>query len=555
MTTFWLFAAALLVIALAMLLPPLLRPSDLKASTDRRAQNVQIAKDAKRQLDDDLQRGVITQSEHRQATDELELSLFSDVDDDTDPPGDTKKQPAVVTALAISIVVPLASVLIYYQIGHPQAITVPQQATVQDPNQSLAAMVDQLEARLARDPRDIDGWKLLGRTYMAEKEYAKAEKAFTGLLAMAPDNAEYMLLKADAMAMNAGGRTAGEPARLIVAALEIDPNNFTGLWLAGIAARENNDPDTALKHWTKLQGLLPPDSQDLRDLNQLIAQLKAPATEAGPLAAADIETLVAKLEQRLADNPDNPQGWLMLGRSYMVMQKFPDAVRAFDEALNRNPDSADVKLALADSLTMRDNGRMTDRAIRLVDEALAEQPENPKALWLAGMAAREREETEQAIAYWERLLPIVADDPASTADVETMIAEARGETPPTSASQGVVPAVTSASITLRVSLDDTLTERAQPDDTVFIYVKAFEGPPMPLAAARHRVRDLPLTITLDDTMAMMPQLSMSSFDQWTVGARISSSGEAIATSGDLYAERGPVLSGDNVGLQIDQIMP
>ena len=417
-------------------------------------------------------------------------------------------------------------------------------------------MIEQLETRLKKDPDDAEGWLMLGRSYMAEENYARAEEVYSRLLKDDPENAEVMLLKADAMAMLAGGKIIGEPEKLILAALELDPDNFTGLWLAGMVARENGDNDTALQSWYKLRELLPEGSQDLANLEQLIAQLENPASASIEDQIPDIDAMVVQLEEKLKAEPDNPTGWFMLGRSYMVMKRFPDAATAFEEAHKQNPLDAETKLSLADALAMTSGGKMAGRPAQLVDEALVLAPENPKALWLAGMAAREINMNEQAVSHWQKLLPLLASDPQSTEEVKSLILQAGGSIPttdPTSTNNSL--SADSNGVQAMVSISPEMLSRASPDDLVFVYAKAVEGPPMPLAAARRQVRELPLAITLDDSMAMMPQLKMSDHSQWIVGARISKSGQPIAASGDMFSESGPVGPGDRVELLINQIVP
>ncbi len=546
MTTFWLLAAALTLIALVLIVPVLIRTSANRATVNRRDQNILIAKDRLRELENEFQRGSLSQQDYEQAKDELEQGLFSDMSGGEDS-SQGEKNPAWITAVVVALIIPGLSFLLYSYLGNPKAVEF---ALVQaDPEAGMQAMITQLEARLEKDPSDIDGWLMLGRTHMEEENFAKAEAVYDRLLKIEPESPDYMLLKADALAMKSGGRIIGEPEALILAALEKDPNNVTGLWLAGMAARDKGDKETALQHWNKLRGILPAGSQDLASLEQLIAQLNNDAPAVADQHIADIESMVSGLEEKLKSNPDNPTGWLMLGRSYLLMKRFPEAVTALEEALKQNSGDPTTMLALADATAMSNGGRMYGRPSELVEAVLVKSPENPKALWLAGMAERERGNNDKAITHWQKLLPLLAEDPASADEVKSLILQAGGTIPEqTAGKEGT------ASVSVSVNLDEKLAASVNPQDTVFIYVKAFQGPPMPLAAARIQVKDLPLTLTLDDSMGMMPQLKMSDHEQLIVGARISQSGQAIAAKGDLFTELGPVKHGDNVELKIDQIV-
>ena len=105
-----------------------------------------------------------------------------------------------------------------------------------------------------------------------------------------------------------------------------------------------------------------------------------------------------------------------------------------------------------------------------------------------------------------------------------------------------------------VSLSEELKAKASPTDLVFIYAKAMSGPPMPLAAVRKQVQDLPMEVVLNDAMAMMPNLKLSSFDSVVVGARVSKTGQPIAQNGDLFAEKRSIKNGDNISIEINEVL-
>ncbi len=543
MTTFWILAAILLLIALILIVPWLLRSAPPTATIDRKQQNILIAKEKLADLENEFQRGAFSEDDYTQARSELEQDLLADAGDNVDVIVEQKK-PAYFTALLITLVIPTASVFLYLQLGNPTSLD--PQAMAEKGAASMQDMMASLEKRLEDNPDDSEGWLMLGRSYMAENNYKGAAKIFTQELKKDPGNADLMLLKADALAMLAGGNIGEESEQLINAALKADPDNFTGLWLAGMVARENGEKEVARKHWQKLQTLLPADSEDLANLEQLLTQLDAPPVP----TAEDIDKMISQLEQKMQNEPENATGWTMLGRSYMMLKRFPEAVGALDKALALTPEEPELMLSLADAVAMSNNGTMAGRPQELVDQALSVSPENPKALWLAGMTAREANDNEKAIGYWNKLLPLIANDPDSTQEVQGLIKDAGGAFV---AVTEVAPAASSdVKVVLTVSLDESLSTQAEPEDSVFIYVKASEGPPMPLAAARKQVKDLPLEITLDESMGMLPQMKMSNFDAYTVGARISRSGQAISAAGDFIIEKSPVKAGEAVELVISE---
>jgi len=264
-----------------------------------------------------------------------------------------------------------------------------------------------------------------------------------------------------------------------------------------------------------------------------------------------IADLLVKLEKRLAEDPNNPQGWYMLGRTYMKLKKYQDAVRSFDKLNEILPNDANVMLSLSDALAMNNGGILPPRAVNLLRKTLEIEPNSTTALWLSGNAAADAGNDKQALDFWRRAYPLLSDQPQMQSKLGEMITQIEGRSgitaEPLQASapqQPVAPAqVTAVSdadssaggLRIEVALDAEMLDQVSPQDTVFIYAKAASGPPMPLAVARKTVADLPVSVVLNDSMAMMPQMKLSSFEQVKVGARITKSGRPIAQSGDLQS--------------------
>jgi len=281
----------------------------------------------------------------------------------------------------------------------------------------------------------------------------------------------------------------------------------------------------------------------------------------------DVDTMIKGLQKKMEKNPDNPKGWMMLGRSYMVMKRYSDAAKAYERALTLQPESTDLMLALADSLAMVGNGEISGRPIELINKALALEPNNLTALWLGGMAARQQGNYLIAVERWKKVVQMVKD-PKERKEVESLIAETITQlTPEQKEKLGAIAAATkvapvanktekatSAGITVSVDISEKFKAEAKPTDIVFIYAKAMSGPPMPLAAVKKQVKDLPVEVVLNDEMAMMPNLKLSGFSEVIVGARVSKSGQPIAQNGDLFSEKASVKSGDKVSLEIDEIL-
>jgi len=271
-----------------------------------------------------------------------------------------------------------------------------------------------------------------------------------------------------------------------------------------------------------------------------------------------MEQLVAGLAAKLQEEPENAEGWFMLGRSYMSMGRYPEAAAAFKRVHDLVGDEPAVMLRYADALAMAQGGKIAP--FELIQRALQIKPDDTTGLWLAGLGYEEQGQYEQAVQHWRKLEMMMQDDPAALNEVRNLIARAEqqlGRTVTVETTPAKPAAVSSAALTVTVSLDAALQDKVSADDTVFIFARAMEGPPMPLAAVRKQVRDLPLTVTLDDSMAMMPQMKLSNFTDVTVGARISKSGAPRAQSGDLQGEISSVKTDNKsmIQLRIDQVVP
>jgi len=276
--------------------------------------------------------------------------------------------------------------------------------------------------------------------------------------------------------------------------------------------------------------------------NPALAQSRTPSQSQAQSPHTGGETpsmteLIDKLKVHLRENPDDARGWFMLGRTMMTLQKFPDAVTAFERSYDLNQNEPNVILALADSLAMTNNGDMSGQPEELVLKALQISPNEVTGLWLAGLAAEQAQRYRDAFDYWIRLLPLLDDDPGSAAEVKTLLVALKEKNPELPELDfSTAQAKTSTGLSVVVSLAPQFKEQVNPSDLVFIYAKASSGPPMPLAAKRLKVSDLPVQVSLSDDDAMMPQMKMSGFDQIVVGARVSKSGNPIAQAGDLFSE-------------------
>lgn len=421
MTVFWSLAAVMMMVALLFVLPPLLRQRRT-ATVSRDELNTKVIREQFAELEADLAIGKLDRAQYDAARKDIERELLYDLDSgESEQPNKPERSGRWITLLLIPAI-PLCAVLLYQIMGSAELIDRPQPArTAQQPASpppgSIEEMTAKLAARLQQQPDDLKGWVMLARSYTIMKRYSEAENAYANALRLGGENVDLLTDYADSMVMADGGVFNDESGALLSRALELDPGNIKGLWLAGHWKNQSGAYTEALDYWQQAAAQLPADSKDAAVINEQIGQLQA-------------------------------------------------------------------KLGIAAA-------------------------------------------------------PGVAAAPAAVAT-----------TPATDTDQG-------ASLQVHVSLATDIATAAAADDTVFIYARAAQGPRMPLAIVRKQVKDLPITVTLNDSMAMTPQMVLSNFDQVTVGARVSKTGGAMPVSGDLQGSVSPVdtQTGDTIQITIDSKIP
>jgi len=259
-----------------------------------------------------------------------------------------------------------------------------------------------------------------------------------------------------------------------------------------------------------------------------------------------VEQMISKLAARLKDTPDDAEGWLMLGRSYAALNRFKEAAPAYAKAAALIPDSAQVMVDYADVLAMSMGRRLAGEPEKLVMRALEIDPGNLKALAMAGTIEFDKKNYAVAIAHWQKLVTALPPDSEIAGSVRSSIAEARslaGMKPESAGSSATTPSAGAGRVSGTVRIADNLKARLAPDDVVFIFARAKDGPPAPLAVLRKRAADLPVKFVLDDSMAMAPGMNLSRFSTVIVGARISKSGSAGRQPGDIEGFSPPVRTG------------
>jgi cytochrome c-type biogenesis protein CcmH len=291
---------------------------------------------------------------------------------------------------------------------------------------------------------------------------------------------------------------------------------------------------------------------------------------------AQFAAAVEKLAQRMKEQPDNAEGWAILARSYARLDRHAEAVPAFEKALALAGDNAGLMADFADTLAVQNNRSLEGRPTELLNRALKLEPDNAKALALAGTAAFNRKDYAGAVRLWEHLGRVGPPDVDFVKQLQGSIDEARslgglgpgkpvrsmaaatGETgtpAAAAATPGAATGAAGAGLQGSVRLAPALAKLASPTDTVFIFARAAEGPRMPLAILRHQVKDLPVSFKLDDSLAMSPATRLSAFPKVVISARISKSGQATPSAGDLTGQSAPVANdAHDVVIDINEVV-
>ena len=256
---------------------------------------------------------------------------------------------------------------------------------------------------------------------------------------------------------------------------------------------------------------------------------------AGSVASApDINEMVAALAARLEADPDDINGWTMLGRSYMTLGNYAGAADAFRKSVELTESSnAQALVSLGEAILARDNARIEGETSALFETALTLEPNNATALFYGGIGALNRGNKELAANRWEILLGL--NPPAEIQQILVQrIAEWRGEPPPAPTAAPVSPERPGAVVTASVTLSDSAAASLPADATVFIIARDPAQPSPPIAVTRRQLSELPGTVALGDADSMIPGRTLSAFPEVELIARVSLSGQPVAQSGDWF---------------------
>ena len=291
MTLFWVVAGVFIVAALLFIIPTLLRNKGSEAGVERDSTNVSIYRDQLSELDSDLRNDILNQEQYNQSKSELQQRMMLDMPSESSISVVTKinSKRSIATSVVLILLIPVLAISLYLFLGNTKAL-LPQPAAEQmelvdgaitsedDGHQEISSMVDNLVKRLEKEPDNIEGWNMLGRTYAIMGRFEEARDIYAKLLAKSPDSPEALVNYADVLAMTQDGSLMGKPIELINKALSIDPKNPKALALAGTAKFEQGEFNQAAVYWEELLAIIPAESKLAQSVSGSIKQAKSLAT-------------------------------------------------------------------------------------------------------------------------------------------------------------------------------------------------------------------------------------------------------------------------------------
>jgi cytochrome c-type biogenesis protein CcmH len=270
------------------------------------------------------------------------------------------------------------------------------------------------------------------------------------------------------------------------------------------------------------------------------------------ISAPEIAAMVAKLEAHLHEQPDDLKGWLMLGRSYVALERLDDAVDAYDKAERLGEGkNLDAILGLGEALSLRAGGDITPQVAKLFEEGVALAPNDPRALLYSGFAAAVRGDSALARSRW---LAVKAQNPPP--QVIQMIDQRIAELGPDSATVRTAPAGSAAAATVRLAISPSLKSRLRADAPIFLFARTPGGTGPPLAVKRLGIDSIGTQIQLSAADSMTPGRALAQGQQVSITARVAFGGQALPARGDLYGELSYEVGHDGVrDLVIDKVTP
>ena len=457
---------AMTVAALALVAVPLLRRH--RAVAPRAGYDVEVYRDQLRELDVDLERGVISAEERDGARLEIERRLLAAAPAEDAPEASAPDTTHLITAFAVVVALPLVAGSLYLWLGAPGAVDQPIATRERPATPTVTAMpeggvpdVEQmvigLAERLKAQPDDLDGWIMLGRSYSVLERFDEAVVALKHAEMMAKGDASVTAMLGEFLVFAAGGVVTPEAKATFDDAVARDAGHPAARFYLALAKSQIGDAQGALDDWLALLRDSDPAATWLPVLRQRIDETAAglgvdvagltpaaPAASAAPTApppgptAEDVAAaagmsandqgemirgMVARLAERLEDEPDDLDGWLRLGRSYGVLGEPQKSRDAYAQAAALSPDDPAILQSYVTAIiaAQPEGATVPMEAVVVLRRLATVDAENSSALWLLGRAEAESGNMDAARGLWRRLLALLPPGGDDHATIESAI--------------------------------------------------------------------------------------------------------------------------------------
>ncbi len=457
----WFIIALVALAAIAILSWPLLKKP--VAAPDRATYDLTVFQDQLKEVDRDVERGVLTEEEAGSARLEIQRRILAVEKAPTaneTPTTDSRWRRVAIIGLLI-VAVPALAAGIYLKVGTPNIQTAEKQGEEAEMNQ----MLEQLAARVAQAPDDIEAATLLARSYAMVGRFTDSVNVFKKVVELDP-NAENYAGFGEATVFAADGKVGKDGHDAFVRALTIDRGEPRAQFYLGIEQNDLGKPQNAIAIWRELTDGAPAEAQWATMVKEKMAEVattanlppmtvvpqhaldfipreevalarvmtagpmaprRAPpaaaaSTEMTPETKAKVEQMVAGLATRLEASPDDYNGWMMLGRSYVVLKNFDGAKTAYGKAVALKPTDLEPRMQyLASLMTTVDvagEGALPQYVTDATASILQLDPKQPDALYVSGLAKVRTGDKEGARAAWTQALATMPADSPLKAYVE-----------------------------------------------------------------------------------------------------------------------------------------
>jgi len=433
---FWFTAAVLTALALYFLLRPLTRA--VPAEQPRSTYDLAIYRDQLDELGRDVARGILSETESAAARLEIERRLLASQPRNAAAPrpGLSGRSLRIVAAVTL-VAVPGLALGLYLGLGAPDLPDAPlalrqteRKVLSADGGLDLARARKMLEDKLATQPDSVEGWMLLARTDGALGDWPAARTALDKAVALSNRHPDVLEAYGDMLVSEAQGEVTPQAEAMLQEAAKAKPELFRSRYYLGLAKAQRDDMAGAIAEWKALLADAPADAPWAGTVKKALAEAEqqqeggvapastAPSESPPPAEMAAmmklppaervnaIRGMVDGLAARLAQDPNDLDGWKRLARSYRVLGELQKSADAYAKAAALAPDDMTLLLGQADAVqaALPEDAPITPAAAELYRKILARQPDQPQALWYAGMAEKQAGNGPAAAADWQRLL-------------------------------------------------------------------------------------------------------------------------------------------------------